>query len=132
MIYALTKLKSYLQGAEFVIITNHKPLKSLFLRDIKKTTRVQRWTVLLAEYAATIEYRNDSNNVRADFCSRLKLIAPHPPPILAVETVALCELEFDDPEPDALTREQRGMMEYELGAMLQDDYILHGDICSIR
>lgn len=132
VIYALTKLRPYLQGAEFVIITDHKPLKSLFLAEINNT-RIQRWAVLLAEYAAPIEYRKGANNVRADFLSRLKPVTPHPPPVLEAGMAAFCELEgtpweFDALEPDALAQEQRGMPEYELGGMLEDEYILHGDL----
>ena len=88
--------------------------------------------MLLAEYTAPSEVKG-SNNERPDFLSRLKPIAPHPPLILEAEMAAFCELEgipweFYHLEPEALAQEQRGMPEYELGAMLENDYILHGDL----
>ena len=48
MVYALTKLRPYLYGAQFTIYTDHKPLKSLFLSEVKNT-KIQRWAVLIAE-----------------------------------------------------------------------------------
>ena len=36
VIYALNKLRLYLYGAAFTIYTGHKPLKALFLSEVKK------------------------------------------------------------------------------------------------
>ena len=70
VIFAIMRLRAYLYGANFVIYTDHKPLKSLFTNQMNNT-KVQRWGVLLAEYGATIEYRQGKNNIRADMLSRL-------------------------------------------------------------
>ena len=56
VVYALTKLRPYVYGSEFIIYTDHKPLKALFLLAVKNT-KIQRWAVLIAEYGAPIEYR---------------------------------------------------------------------------
>ncbi len=37
-----------------------------------QNVRIQRWSVLLAEYGATIEYTSGSRNIRADMLSRIK------------------------------------------------------------
>ena len=71
IVYALQKLRPYLWGAEFTIFTDHKPLKSLFLQEVKNT-KIQRWAVLIAEYGAPIKYREGKNNIRADMLSRIK------------------------------------------------------------
>ena len=71
VVYSLKKLRPYLYGADFTILTDHKPLKSLFLGEVANT-RVQRWAVLIAEYGAPIEYRKGSNNIRADMLSRIQ------------------------------------------------------------
>ena len=65
IVYALTKLRPYLYGARFVIYTDHKPLKSLFLGEVKNR-KIQRWSSLIAEYGAPIEHRSGKNNIRAD------------------------------------------------------------------
>jgi transposase InsO family protein len=70
VVYALTKLRTYLYGAEFVVYTDQKPLKSLFTKEMVNT-KIQRWAVLLAEYGAKIEYRRGKNNIRADMLSRI-------------------------------------------------------------
>jgi hypothetical protein len=70
VVYALTKLRTYLFGAEFTVYTDHKPLKSLFTKEMVNT-KIQRWAVLLAEYGAKIEYRRGKNNIRADMLSRI-------------------------------------------------------------
>jgi transposase InsO family protein len=80
VIYALTKLRPYLQGADYKVYTDHKPLRSLFLSELKNS-RCQRWSMLMSEMGCKIEYRQGKNNVRADMLSRL------PEPKLKVESV---------------------------------------------
>ena len=54
--YAISKLRPYLYGAEFTVYTDHKPLTSLFTKEMQNT-KIQRWAVLLSEYGAKIQYR---------------------------------------------------------------------------
>lgn len=49
IVYALNKLWPDLYAVDFVIYTDHKPLKSLFLLEVKNT-KIQRWAVLIAGY----------------------------------------------------------------------------------
>ena len=53
-----------------MVYTDHKPLLSLFTKEMVNT-RIQRWAVLLAEYGAKILYRKGKNNIRADMLSRI-------------------------------------------------------------
>ena len=124
VVHALTKLRPYLYGAEFVIYTDHKPLKSLFLSEVKNT-KIQRWAVLIAEYGAPIEYRKGAHNIRADMLSRIRTPTPE---ISAVETTDVwfaaedlegehpnnIPWEFDKLEKDLLREEQKEMPEYQL------------------
>ena len=71
VVYALQTLRPYLYGAEFRIFTDHKPLKAMFVGEIKNT-KVQRWSMLIAEYRAPIEYVKGIHNIKADFLSRLR------------------------------------------------------------
>ena len=70
VIYSITKLRPYLQGAKFTVYTDHKPLKSLFLCELKNS-RVQRWAMVISEMGCTIEHRKGINNTRADMLSRI-------------------------------------------------------------
>lgn len=71
VVYAIEKLRPYLYGADFTVFTDHKPLTSLFTKQLQNT-KIQRWGVLLAEYGATIRYRQGKNNIRADMLSRIE------------------------------------------------------------
>ena len=70
VVYAITKLRPYLYGASFHVYTDHKPLTSLFTKQMVNT-KIQRWAILLAEYGATISYRKGKHNIRADMLSRI-------------------------------------------------------------
>ena len=94
VIYAIQKLRPYLYGSRFTIYTDHKPLKSLFTKEMANT-KIQRWSVLLAEYGAEIKYREGKNNVRADMLSRIR----HTP-----EQVAVLDTE-EWVDPDSLKDE---------------------------
>ena len=60
----------YLQGSEFTIYTDHKLLRSLFINE-NKNSKIQRWSITLAEMGAKIKYHEGANNVGADTLSRI-------------------------------------------------------------
>ena len=70
VVYCIDKLRAYLYGADFTVYTDHKPLRSLFTKEMRNT-KVQRWGVFLAEFGAKIQYIQGARNVRADLMSRL-------------------------------------------------------------
>ena len=124
VIYALTKLRPYLYSADFTIYTDHKPLKSLFLSEIKNT-KIQRWAVLLAEYGAPIEYRQGPNNIRADMLSRIKPrmdVSRDSQVVCAVMEEDEIPWEFDQLEKHEISREQRETAEYGLGLEDEEGY----------
>ena len=55
VVYALKQLRPYLWGAKYRTMTDHKPLTSLFTKDMNNT-KIQRWSVLLSEYNCRVEY----------------------------------------------------------------------------
>ena len=72
VVHALRSLRVYLLGSDFVVYTDHKPLLSFFVGEVANT-RIQRWSILLSEFNATIRYRPGKNNVRADMLSRIRM-----------------------------------------------------------
>lgn len=69
IVLAVEHFRMYLYGQEFVVVTDHQPLK--WLMTIKEPQpRVARWIVRLSEYQFTIEYRPGSVNGNADALSR--------------------------------------------------------------
>ena len=68
--YALQKLDHYLHNAQFVIRTDHQPLKYL-LSSPMQNKKVQMWAMGMTGYNCQIEYIPGSTNVLADLLSRM-------------------------------------------------------------
>ena len=67
--YSLQKLDHYLHGAEFIVRTDHKPLKYL-LESLMQNRKVQMWALSIAGYNCQIEYIEGVANTVADLLSR--------------------------------------------------------------
>ncbi|CAG2214183.1 Retrovirus-related Pol polyprotein from transposon 297 [Mytilus edulis] len=67
--YALQKLDHYLHGAEFIIRTDHKPLKYLLLSP-QCNKKLQLWALGIASYNCKIEWLAGTDNTIADYLSR--------------------------------------------------------------
>ncbi|EFP07148.1 hypothetical protein CRE_30552 [Caenorhabditis remanei] len=69
LIFAVTKFRPYIDGAETTIITDHSPLKALLYRtDLQG--RLAKYQIILQEYNVTIVYKPGKTNVVADALSR--------------------------------------------------------------
>ena len=65
LVYALRKFHQFLYGRKFIVVTDHKPLVTLFAPD-KGTppmaaNRFARWALLVHQYDHTVEYSNDTS-----------------------------------------------------------------------
>ena len=72
VVYSIKKLRHYLYGSQFTVLTDHKPLNSLFTKEITNC-RIQRWAVLLAEYGAEL-FIEQVNIMSALTCSRVYIM----------------------------------------------------------
>ena len=75
IIFALTKFHHFLYGRKFIVVTDHKPLISLFSPN-KATpalaaNRLARWALTLSQYDYLVEYRQSTKHGNADALSRL-------------------------------------------------------------
>ncbi|XP_031343921.1 uncharacterized protein K02A2.6-like [Photinus pyralis] len=74
IIFGVSKFTQYLYGRHFVLVTDHKPLLSIFGPKkgipIMAANRLQRYAVFLSAFDYTIEYVKSDKNV-ADCLSRL-------------------------------------------------------------
>ena len=61
----------FLLEKEFLLRTDHSPLRNLFSRNLLPTNRVERWILRLSEYNFWNEYQRGQDNVIADVLSRL-------------------------------------------------------------
>ena len=76
-IFAVNKFRSYLLGHLFELITDHKPLTTLFHQhkptSCQASARIRRWLLQLAAYEYTITFRGTKLHSNADALSRLPL-----------------------------------------------------------
>ncbi|XP_048578377.1 uncharacterized protein K02A2.6-like [Nematostella vectensis] len=77
VVFGLKKFHKYVFGRDFDIITDHKPLLSLF-HEAKQTPvmaspRIQRWSILMRAYQYHMKYRAGNQHANADCMSRLPL-----------------------------------------------------------
>ncbi|CAF3487193.1 unnamed protein product, partial [Rotaria socialis] len=77
IIFGIKKFHQYLAGRTFELVTDHKPLLSIFnpTKGIPVTTanRLQRWAIYLMGYNYSIRYKPTKLHGNADALSRLRI-----------------------------------------------------------
>lgn len=73
LVWAVERFHFYLYGRSFELITDHKPLETIFGSRSKPCARIERWVVRLQSYKATVVYRQGKSNI-ADPLSRLAIM----------------------------------------------------------
>uniref|UniRef100_A0A5S6R3L9 RNA-directed DNA polymerase n=2 Tax=Trichuris muris TaxID=70415 RepID=A0A5S6R3L9_TRIMR len=75
IIYAVNKFHQYVYGRHFELVTDHKPLVSIFhpkrKLPVMTAQRLQRWAITLMAYTFTIRYKPTAEHGNADGLSRL-------------------------------------------------------------
>lgn len=70
LVWAVERFHLYLHGKEFVIITDHKTLETIFSPTSKPCARIERWVLRLQAYKYKVIYKPGKSNI-ADPLSRL-------------------------------------------------------------
>ena len=77
LIFGIKKFHQYLYGRKFCLVTDHKPLTSIFgpKKGIPSlaAARLQRWALLLSANNYDIKYKSTDAHANADCLSRLPL-----------------------------------------------------------
>lgn len=77
VIYGVKKFHQYLWGRSFNLITDHRPLVTLFGEHkhfpMMAAARIQRWAIILSAYDYHIMYRKAEDHGNADGLSRIPL-----------------------------------------------------------
>ncbi|UYV71205.1 hypothetical protein LAZ67_8002159 [Cordylochernes scorpioides] len=75
--FGVEKFRQYLLGRKFVLVTDNRPLIHIFSPHkpipIRALSRIKRWTLKLAAFNYTVEFRKTSDNSNVDALSRLPL-----------------------------------------------------------
>ena len=70
IVFGCEKFHLYVAGSPFTVITDHRPLVSMFNNPfISLPARIERWVLRLQQYNMEVEYRPGRNNP-ADYASR--------------------------------------------------------------
>ena len=73
IVYGIRKFNQYLSGRHFTILTDHKPLLTIFGPDkslpVMSLQRLQRWALLLMGHDYDIRYRSSAEHSNADALS---------------------------------------------------------------
>lgn len=74
IVFALHRLHNYIHGGEVTVMTDHKPLVSMFQRPVHlSSVRQQRLLLKIHEYDVTLRYLKGKDNCIADALSRLPI-----------------------------------------------------------
>ncbi|UYV79603.1 hypothetical protein LAZ67_17003232 [Cordylochernes scorpioides] len=75
--FGVEKFRQYLLGQKFVLVTDNRPLIHIFSPHkpipICASSRIKRWSLKLAAFNYTVEFRKTSDNSNVDALSRLPL-----------------------------------------------------------
>ena len=103
-VFGVTRFHAYLMGRHFELITDHKPLLSLFNEHkaipSHASARIQRWALTLAAYEYTLVSRRTDTHANADALSRLPLAETMRETPIPAELILTLEQVQDMPVTD--------------------------------
>lgn len=130
IVYTVTKLRPYLLGREFKILTDHCALCALN-KSMPNSARLRRWAILLSEFNFEIEYTKGSLQCDIDCLSRAPVDNPTDPYLeeKVYMVVPYDKLGWTSGYSDAEGREiLQKACDKEDGLRLVDDVVYKGEL----
>ncbi|XP_055708916.1 uncharacterized protein K02A2.6-like [Phlebotomus papatasi] len=104
IVYALKKFHRFIYGRRFTLLTDHKPLVSIFGSKkgipVHTANRLQRWSLILQSYDFEIKFISTDSFGHADVLSRL-ISASRPP----LEEVVIAEIQLEETQDRLIVEE---------------------------
>ncbi|PFX17850.1 Transposon Ty3-G Gag-Pol polyprotein [Stylophora pistillata] len=69
LVWGCDRFHMYLYGMEFILLTDHKPLETIYSTSYRNLARIERWVLRLQPYRIRVEYVPSKQNI-ADSLSR--------------------------------------------------------------
>ena len=63
IVWSCERFHMYLYGADFELMTDHKPLECIFSPTSKTCARIERWLLRMQPYRFTVEYFPGPKNI---------------------------------------------------------------------
>ena len=70
LVWGCETFHMYLYGMEFTLLTDHKPLETIYSTSSRNSARIERWVLRLQPYKFRVQYEPGKQNI-ADSLSRL-------------------------------------------------------------
>ena len=125
LVWACERFHPYIYGAEFELVTDHKPLEFIFSPRSKPSARIERWVLRMQPYTYTVRYVKGRSNI-ADALSRLLPKTENDESILNIEQ-AYIRFLAENATPSAMTtREIERASDEDSELQSVRDCLLHG------
>ena len=56
LVWSFERFRQYLLGREFTLVTDHQPLKAIYLPTSRPSARIERWVLRLQEFQFRVQY----------------------------------------------------------------------------
>ena len=95
--HAIKECEFYLQGINFKVLTDHRPLVGVFLKPLHEieNARLLRFREKLAHFSFSVEYVPGKNHLIADALSRAPVFSPPEQEVISINTLLANKLASD-------------------------------------
>ena len=63
LVWGCERFHMYLYGMEFTLLTDHKPLETIYSTSSRNSARIERWVLRLQPYQFRVQYEPGKQNV---------------------------------------------------------------------